>query len=53
MSRIKQGGPYRPIEVLDSFRQLLDSRQELLRAVVAFNIAQFRLFVAVGNTPAP
>jgi len=41
----------RPIEVLDSFQQLLDARQELFRAVVAFDIAQFRLFVAVGSTP--
>jgi outer membrane protein TolC len=52
MERIKQG-LWRPIEVLDSFRQLLDSRQELLRALVAFNMAQFRLFVAVGRTPEP
>jgi outer membrane protein TolC len=50
--RIKQGpGPGRPLEALDSFRQLLESRQELLRAVVAFDVAQFRLFVAVGNSP--
>ena len=42
----------RPIEVLDSFNQLLDARQELVRAVVAFDLAQFRLFVAVGNNPA-
>ena len=41
-----------PIEVLDSFRQLLDARLELLRAVVAFDMAQFRLFVAVGSDPA-
>ncbi|MBN9121260.1 MAG: TolC family protein, partial [Planctomycetes bacterium] len=50
MERIKQGR-WRPIEVLDSFRQLVESRQELLRAVVGFNVAQFRLFVAVGNAP--
>lgn len=49
--RIKQGGLGRPIEILDSFQQLLDARQELVRAVVAFDIAQFRLFVAVGSTP--
>lgn len=41
----------RPIELLDSFRQLLDSRQEFMRAVVNFDIAQFRLFVAVGSNP--
>ena len=48
--RIKLGQG-RPIEALDSFRQLLDARQELLRAIVAFDIAQFQLFVALGNTP--
>ena len=48
--RIRQGQG-RPIEVLDSFNQLLDARQELVRAVVAFDVAQFRLFVAVGNNP--
>jgi outer membrane protein TolC len=48
--RIKQAQG-RPIEVLDSFRQLLDARLEVLRAIVAFDIAQFRLFTAVGNTP--
>lgn len=48
--RIKQAQG-RPIEVLDSFRQLLDARLEVLRAVVAFDTAQFRLFAAVGNTP--
>lgn len=50
MERIKQGQG-RPIEVLDSFRQLLEARQEMLRAVIAFDIAQFRLFVAVGRNP--
>jgi hypothetical protein len=30
---------------------LLDARQELVRAVVGYDVAQFRLFVAVGNTP--
>lgn len=50
MQRIKEGQG-RPIEVVDSFRQLLESRQEMLRAVIAFDIAQFRLFVAVGSNP--
>jgi outer membrane protein TolC len=48
--RIRQGQG-RPIEVLDSFRQLLDARLEFLRSIVAFNTAQFRLFTALGNTP--
>jgi outer membrane protein TolC len=42
----------RPIEVLDSLRQLIEARQELVRAVITFDAAQFRLFVAVGNSPA-
>ena len=49
--RIRQG-PGRPLELIDSFRQLIESRQELLRAVIAFNAAQFRLFVALGSNPA-
>ena len=36
---------------LASRRQLLDARLELLRAVVGFDTAQFRLFVAGGSTP--
>lgn len=46
--RIRQGLG-RPIETLDSFRQIFDARQELIRAVVAFDVAQFRLFAAVGS----
>lgn len=49
--RIRKGQG-RPIEALDSFRQLMDARLELLRGTVAFDIAQFRLFVAMGSNPA-
>jgi outer membrane protein TolC len=52
MLRIKQL-PGFPLEAIDSFRLLVDSRQELVRAVMGYNIAQFRLFVAVGVTPDP
>jgi outer membrane protein TolC len=48
--RIRKGQG-RPIEALDSFRQLLDARLELLRGIVAFDIAQFQLFVALGSNP--
>jgi outer membrane protein TolC len=48
--RIKLGQG-RPIETLDSFRQLLQSKLELARAIVAFDIGQFQLFVALGNNP--
>jgi len=48
--RIRQGQGV-PIDTLDSFQQLLDARLELVRASIAFNIAQLRLFVAVGSDP--
>ena len=50
MARIKQDVS-RPLEVLDSFRQLLDARQDILAATIAYNAAQYRLFVAVGYSP--
>jgi outer membrane protein TolC len=40
-----------PIELLDSFQEVLNSRQSLVAAVTAFDIAQFRLFVALGSNP--
>lgn len=42
----------RPIEVLDSQRLLTAARQELIRALVAYNEAQLRLIVALGQRPA-
>lgn len=45
--RIRQGQGL-PIETLDSFRQLLDARQEVVRATVAYDVAQFRLYAATG-----
>lgn len=50
MTRIKQVVG-RPLETIDSFRQLLDARQEILAAVIAYNAAQYRLLVAVGFSP--
>jgi outer membrane protein TolC len=41
----------RPIEVLDSVDQLAAARQELIGAVVGYDQAQFRLFVALGQPP--
>ena len=46
--RLGQG---RPIETLDSFRQLLDAREDLLRTTIAFDIWQIRLWVALGSDP--
>ena len=41
-----------PIEVLDSLRLLRTSRYDLLDAIIAYNRAQFELYVAVGQPPA-
>ncbi|HET6881354.1 MAG TPA: TolC family protein [Pirellulales bacterium] len=40
-----------PIEVLNSVDQLGFARQELIKAVTAYNQAQFRLYVATGMSP--
>lgn len=48
--RIKLGQG-RPIEALDSFQQLLDARLDLLNTTIRFDIAQFRLLVAMGTSP--
>jgi outer membrane protein TolC len=50
IDRVHQGQG-RPIELLDSFRQYLEARQEMIRTTVAYDIAQFRLYVAVGRDP--
>jgi outer membrane protein TolC len=41
----------RPIEVLQSARLLAAARQELLLAIIRYDEAQFRLFVALGQPP--
>ena len=46
--RLGQG---RPIEVLDSFRQLVDARLDVLRTMIEFDIWQMRLWVALGSDP--
>jgi outer membrane protein TolC len=46
--RLGQG---RPIEVLDSFRQLFDARLDVLRTMIEFDIWQMRLWVALGSDP--
>jgi outer membrane protein TolC len=40
-----------PIELLDSTNLLYQARLDLLRAIVAFDEAQFQLFVALGQPP--
>jgi outer membrane protein TolC len=46
-----RGAEALPIEVLNSVNQLGFSRQEVIKAVTAFNQAQFRLLVATGIPP--
>jgi outer membrane protein TolC len=41
-----------PIELLDSLRQLAESRLEYLAAIIGFNQAELQLYVALGNPPA-
>jgi outer membrane protein TolC len=41
----------RPIEVENSLDLLADARQKHLRAIIDYNRAQFRLFVALGSPP--
>jgi hypothetical protein len=41
----------RPIELLDSFDEVLTARQDLVAAITRLDVAQFRLFVAVGRSP--
>ncbi|HWE38707.1 MAG TPA: TolC family protein [Isosphaeraceae bacterium] len=50
LQRIR-GAIGRPIEVLDNLRLLRKSREDLIDAVVGYNQAQFRLFVALGSPP--
>jgi outer membrane protein TolC len=50
MERIKKSVG-RPLETLDSFRQLSDAQQAVLRAVVVYNAAQYRLLVVIGWSP--
>jgi outer membrane protein TolC len=40
-----------PIEVLNSLRLLNAARQELIRAAIGYNQAEFQLFVALGQPP--
>jgi outer membrane protein TolC len=47
-SRNLQG---RPIEVLDSLNLLHSARQDLIRALIGYDQAQFELFVALGQPP--
>ncbi len=40
-----------PIEVLNSAENLVRARQDLLRAIIGYDQAQFQLLVAIGQPP--
>jgi outer membrane protein TolC len=46
-----KAGEGRPIETLNSFDLAIRARQKLIDAATDFNLAQFKLFVAIGETP--
>jgi outer membrane protein TolC len=49
--RRARGGEGLPIEGLNLIDLLVDAREDLIRATVAYNQAEFRLFVALGWPP--
>jgi outer membrane protein TolC len=49
--RRARGGEGLPIEALNLIDLLVDAREDLIRATVAYNQAEFRLFVALGWPP--
>ena len=50
LQRIRTGEGL-PIEVLNSLDLLVRSRLDLVDAAIAFNVAQFELFVVTGESP--
>ena len=40
-----------PIELLDSLRQVIEARRDYLNAIIGYNWAEVRLYVALGNPP--
>ena len=47
-----RGGVGLPIEVVNSLDLLTRARQDVITAIIEYDQAQFRLFVALGNPPA-
>ena len=50
--RRTRGGVGLPIEVVNSLDLLTRARQDAITAIIEYDRAQFRLFVALGNPPA-
>ena len=49
---VEQTNRVLPIELLNNFRLLNQSRREYVEAIVGYNNAQFELYVALGQPPA-
>jgi outer membrane protein TolC len=47
-----RGREARPIELLDSLRQVIEARRDYLNAIIGYNRAEVRLYVGLGNPPA-
>jgi outer membrane protein TolC len=46
-----RGGEGLPLEAINSVNLLVEARDEFVAALVGYDLAQFRLFVAIGETP--
>jgi outer membrane protein TolC len=46
-----RGGEGMPLEAINSVNLLVDARDEFISALVGYDLAQFQLFVAIGETP--
>jgi outer membrane protein TolC len=51
LERIRSGGEGLPIEAINSVNLLGESGRALVEAIGGFDLAQFQLFVAIGQTP--
>ena len=46
-----RGGEALPLEAINSVNLLVEARDEFIAALVGYDMAQFELFVAIGETP--
>jgi outer membrane protein TolC len=46
-----RGGEALPLEAINSVNLLVDARDEFIVALIGYDLAQFQLFVAIGETP--
>ncbi len=46
-----RGGEGLPLEAINSVNLLVEARDEFIAALVGYDMAQFELFVAIGETP--